>query len=150
MRADVVAAGPLDETFLAARTAPAQVRMLVELRLSAWGLAGMRDDVTLIASELVSNAVVHTPDGGVIRVRFTRVACGVLLAVWDSSDGRPTIKRPLEAVAGDAAPDAAALDRGHDDGTGGRGLPIVEALASACGVTPTEPSGKWVWAQCAV
>ncbi|WP_169809415.1 ATP-binding protein [Actinomadura chibensis] len=150
MSADVVAAGPLDETFLAARTAPGRVRVLVELRLAAWGLAGLRDDVTLIASELVSNAVVHAPDGGSIRVQFTRVAGGVLLAVWDSSDGRPTIKRPLGVVAGDTAPDAAALDPGHDDGTGGRGLPIVEALATAYGVSPTEPSGKWVWARCAV
>lgn len=140
--------GRLDVRFLAARTAPGQVRMLVELRLSAWGLARMRNDVTLIASELVSNAVVHASDGGEIRVRFTRAACGVLLAVWDSSDRRPTIRRPLGAVAGDVAPDAAALDPGHDDGTCGRGLPIVAALAAACGVTPTEPIGKWVWARC--
>lgn len=38
--------GTLDVTFLAAQTAPRQIRMLVELRPAAWELAGLRDDVT--------------------------------------------------------------------------------------------------------
>ncbi|WP_433228726.1 ATP-binding protein [Actinomadura formosensis] len=143
MSADAV--GGLDVTFLAARTAPGQVRALVELRLGAWGLAGLRDEVTLIASELVTNAVRHTPDRK-IRVRFTREARGVLLAVWDSCDAMPARKPAASDVA---SPDAAALEAGHEAGTGGRGLPIVEALASACGVSPTVPHGKWVWARVA-
>ncbi len=138
------AVGGLDVTFLAARTAPGQVRAQVELRLAAWGLAGLRDEVTLIASELVTNAVRHTPDRK-IRVRFTREARGVLLAVWDSCDALP-VRKPASSAA---SPDAAALEAGHMEETGGRGLPIVEALASACGVSPTVPHGKWVWARVA-
>lgn len=137
----------LDVTFRAARTAPGQVRTLVELRLGSWGLAALRDDVTLIASELVTNATVHTPDGSEIRVRFTREQRGVLLQVWDSSDVLPVRRRAPESVAAVAAPDAAALNPGHDDGTGGLGLPIVAALASEYGVTPTEPRGKYAWAR---
>ncbi|TDD13723.1 hypothetical protein E1287_43130, partial [Actinomadura sp. KC06] len=69
----------LDLTCLAARTVPGQVRTLVELRLASWGLDALRDDVTLIASELVTNAVRHTPKQG-IRMRLMREAGGVLLA----------------------------------------------------------------------
>lgn len=84
-------------------------------------------------------------EGGEIRVRFTREPAGVLPAVWDSPDGRPVHKRPLGAVLGDAAPDTEALSPGRDDGTDGRGLPLVDALADEYGVTETEPGGKWAW-----
>ncbi|TDD37100.1 hypothetical protein E1287_09175 [Actinomadura sp. KC06] len=47
----------LDTTFLASATAPAQVRTLVELRLASWGLGRLRDDMALIASELVTNSL---------------------------------------------------------------------------------------------
>lgn len=116
----------LDVRFLAALTAPAQVRTLVELRLATWGLAELRDDVTLIASELVTNSVQYAPERE-MRVRFTRERRGVLLEVWDSSDAMPVRKRDA-------------------DGLSGRELPIVEALATRCGVCRTEPRGKWVWA----
>ncbi|MEU5987460.1 ATP-binding protein [Spirillospora sp. NPDC047418] len=137
----------LDMTCLASRTAPGQVRTLVEYRLASWGLARLCDDVQLIASELVTNAVEHTPDDAEVRVMFTREPGSVLLAVWDSSGALPVRKRALGAVAGDSTPDAESLEPGYDDGTGGRGLPIVEALAEKCGVTETEPRGKWVWAR---
>lgn len=50
----------------------------------------------------------------------------------------------------DIVPDPLALEPGHVAGMGGRGLVIVQALASECGVTATRPSGKWVWARCAI
>ncbi|MGW5412431.1 ATP-binding protein [Actinomadura geliboluensis] len=141
----------LDTELLAAKTAPGQVRSLVELRLASWGLAWLADDMTLIASELVTNAVVHGARGGRIRVRLQLEHAGVLLAVWDPSDRSPVRKRPLEAVLGDAAPDAEALGSDRDDSTGGRGVPIIQALADECGVTPTtDPAGKWVWARVSV
>ncbi|MFI0369365.1 ATP-binding protein [Actinomadura sp. 1N219] len=143
---DVVPDAGLDLTCLAARTVPGQVRTLVELRLASWGLDALRDDVTLIASELATNAVRHTLEQE-MRVRLTREAGGVLLAVWDSSDVLPVRKRTLETIAGDVSPDASALEMGRDDGTGGRGLPVVELLSSECGVTPTDPAGKWVWSR---
>ncbi|MFI0485421.1 ATP-binding protein [Actinomadura sp. 9N215] len=142
-------AGTLDTTFTASVTAPSQVRMLVRLRLASWGLGRLGDDVALIASELVTNAV-KWGDEREIRVRLAREPRGVLLAVWDSSDGKPVRQRALSVAASDTAADAAALDPGYDAGMGGRGLPIVEALASKCGVAQTTPAGKWVWARVAV
>ncbi|WP_179271805.1 ATP-binding protein [Actinomadura meyerae] len=123
----------------------------MELRLASWGLAWLADDMTLIASELVTNAVVHGACGGRIRVRLRLEPASVLLAVWDPSERSPVRKRPLEAVLGDAAPDAEALSPEREDGTGGRGVPIVQALADECGVAPTaDPVGKWVWARLSV
>ncbi|WP_030176215.1 ATP-binding protein [Spirillospora albida] len=136
----------LDITCLAARTAAGQVRMLIELRLAEWGLSGIADDMCLIAGELVANAVKCTPDDK-IRVRLTRESCAVLLGVWDSSDRSPVANRLTEVSLEDITPDPAALDPGHEDGTGGRGLSIVEALSSQCGVDRTDPHGKWVWSR---
>lgn len=141
--ATVATRATLDMTFLAAQTAAGQVRTVVRLRLAEWGLDGLADDVCLIAGELVANAVKCTPDGQV-RVRLTREPGGVLFGVWDSSDDLPVAKPPPD-LAADIAPDPEALDPGHDEGTCGRGLPIVEALSSQCGVDKTEPHGKWVW-----
>ncbi|TDB83620.1 ATP-binding protein [Actinomadura sp. KC216] len=100
---------------------------MVELRLASWGLAVLRDDATLVASELVTNAIRYASERE-IRVRFAREGRGVLLEVWDPSDLMPVRKQDAEGLCG-------------------RGLPIVEALAFGCGVCPTEPCGKWVWAR---
>ncbi|TDD79643.1 ATP-binding protein [Actinomadura darangshiensis] len=123
------------------------MRTLVEIRLGEWGLGKIAGDVLLIAGELVANAVEATPDRE-IRVRFAREVSAVLLAVWDSSAKMPVVRPVVEMVLDDVTPDARALDDGYDDGTGGWGLPIVQALASKCGVTETRP-GKWIWARVA-
>jgi hypothetical protein len=111
----------LDMTFLAAWTAPGQVRTHIEFRLSEWRLLGIAEDVHLIAGELVANAVEETPDGE-IRVQFTREPNAVLLAVWDSSDDMPVSGPVVELSLLDIEPDPHALEPGHDDGTGGWGL----------------------------
>ncbi|RKS76235.1 anti-sigma regulatory factor (Ser/Thr protein kinase) [Actinomadura pelletieri DSM 43383] len=121
----------------AAATAPARVRRWVQGRLAEWELADIGDDLALIASELVTNAIRCTV-GREIKVRLTREPGAVRLAVWDASDGRPVRRR---SAGGDDDPEA---------GTGGWGLPIVEALSEKCGVTPTRPRGKWVWARYAI
>ncbi|WUH98989.1 ATP-binding protein [Spirillospora sp. NBC_00431] len=143
---NVVATRRLDVTFPAAPIVPGQVRTLVELRLVEWDLTGLVDDVTLIASELVTNAVRHA-SGREIRVRFTREPYGVLLSVWDASDAMPVRGLPVNSAADATAPNATALEAGRLDGMGGRGLPIVQALAHRCGVSRTEPHGKWTWAR---
>lgn len=140
-----VESGELDISCLAGRTVPGLVRTLVELRLREWGLAKIAGDVLLVAGELVANAVEATPDRE-IRVRFSREVSAVLLAVWDSSAQMSVVRPVVEVVLDDITPDARALDDGHDDGTGGWGLPIVQALACKAGVTETR-SGKWVWAR---
>ncbi|WP_169744419.1 ATP-binding protein [Spirillospora albida] len=123
--------------------------MMLELRLGEWGLARIAGDVHLVAGELVANAVRAAPDGE-IRVRFVREVRSVFLAVWDSSDGRPVVRPVAELSLDDIVPDARALDPGHDDGTGGWGLPIVQALSLRCGVERTAPHGKWVWSRIAL
>ncbi|WUH98947.1 hypothetical protein OHR68_36455 [Spirillospora sp. NBC_00431] len=72
-----------------------------------------------------------TPDRE-IRVRFTREAAGVLLAVWDSGEGRPVVRPVVEMALDDVVPDVLALEPGHEEG--GRGMQIVQGLASRCGV----------------
>lgn len=131
----------LDITCLASPTVPGQVRTLLGIRLSEWKPIGVADDMFLIASELIANAVKSTPDRE-IRVRVTREPDGILLGVWDSSKEMPVARAVSVA---DASPDHEALDVGHDDGTGGWGLPIVKALSFRCGVKETHPKGKWVW-----
>ncbi|GAA4231688.1 hypothetical protein GCM10022254_29580 [Actinomadura meridiana] len=138
--------GELDMSLLAAPTAPGMMRSLMEFRLREWGMARNADDVYLVASELITNAVRSVPDRE-IRVRLVRECGAVVVGVWDPSDVMPVIRPLVEMTLDDVVPDARALD---DGGTGGLGLPIVQALSVECGVTRTEPFGKWVWAKVAV
>ena len=81
-------------------------------------------EVTLVASELVSNVIQHTDDGGELRAwRGERVRIEV-------SDGDPVVPQPRE----------------EPTVLGGRGLRIVAQLADAWG-TAVEPQGKTVWAE---
>lgn len=137
-----VQAGELDISCLAGVRVPGGVRRLVESRLGEWGVGKGADDVVLVVAELVANAVRCAP-GREVRVKVGREVGGVLVAVWDSSDVMPVVRALAEAD--DVVPDPCALEPGHEDG--GRGLPIVQALASRCGVRRTEPCGKWVWAE---
>ena len=86
----------------------------------------------LIAAEPITNAVKPTPDRE-IHVRFTRERNSVLFAVRDGSDERPVSKRPSRDASVDVSADPLASSPGHDDGTGGWGLPIVEAPSAHCG-----------------
>lgn len=146
MGINTVSSDELDMTCLGSPTGPGMVRTLVEMRLNQWGLTGIVEDVVLIAGELVANAVEAAPYRE-IGVQFRREAGAVLLGVWDCSDAMPLARPIVELCLDDIVPDARALDPGHDDQTGGWGLPIVAALASECGVRATPPRGKWVWAR---
>jgi hypothetical protein len=66
----------------------------------------------------------------------------VLLAVWDSSDHMPTVKEVVELTLDDLD-----LSEENFDNNGGWGLPLVRALSCDCGVSKTNPRGKWVWAR---
>ncbi len=120
--------------------------MMIDFRLRHWRMLHVAHDVHLIVGELIANAVRSTPDGE-IRIRVVREPDSILLWVWDGSDEMPVARPVAELTLDDIVPDPHALDPGHDDGTGGWGLPIVQALSSECGVHPTEPHGKWVWAR---
>ncbi len=83
------------------------------------------DRAVLIASELVSNVIIHASSGGELALDVGKGQ--VRLAVTDQSD---------------RAPDAIHHAR-HD--THGRGLAIVAALASQWGIEVLD-KGKVVWA----
>jgi anti-sigma regulatory factor (Ser/Thr protein kinase) len=90
---------------------------------------GVVDDVEIVVSELITNAVrVSRPDWPVtLRLLIDQEA--VLVAVHDESDELPEIR-----------------DVGLDE-TAGRGLLIVEALSGGhCGYTLGLYGGKTVWA----
>src|SRR6266545_5565411 len=141
MGARTTALGGLDMTCLAAATLAAEARQRIGIRLAAWGLEHVAHDARLIASELIANACAATPEGEV-RIRFTREPTTVLLAVWDSSDEMPQVKPIVELD-----PQDLDLSPENWDDNGGWGLPMVQAIASECGVKPTDPRGKWVWAK---
>jgi anti-sigma regulatory factor (Ser/Thr protein kinase) len=90
-------------------------------------------DVLLVVSELVSNAVVHTPTPppsptDQLDVGWDLHDHEVFVRVNDSSPGNPSVR-----VA-------------DDQRSGGRGLAIVAAIASEWGVRPVT-CGKQVWAR---
>jgi anti-sigma regulatory factor (Ser/Thr protein kinase) len=83
------------------------------------------DDCALIVSELVTNAVLH--GGTSVRLRLTASTGWVYVEIADDGAGHP---RPTD---------------GDLDATDGRGLLIVNSLASDWGVTLNPGGGKTVW-----
>lgn len=101
-------------------------RSFVRDALERWGVARRVDDVVLLASELFTNAVLHGE--GAVDVRLTLTDHHVRLEVVD--DGASPVARRQGATTGDY---------------GGRGLAIVEMLASAWG---SDDRGRTrVWAE---
>jgi anti-sigma regulatory factor (Ser/Thr protein kinase) len=85
------------------------------------------EDAILVASELVENAVRHAPGPGRLRVELR--ASRLSIAVTDGNPGPPVL-----------VPASAATIRG------GRGIAVVDAVASAWGHVPHPDGGKVVWA----
>lgn len=87
------------------------------------------DAATLLTSELVTNAIVHTASGspdGSVTVVVVDVTDGVLIEVIDDgSSGTPVVKRDLLA-------------------TDGHGLYLVQQLAAQWGYL-RDPAGTTVW-----
>ncbi|MCX4768002.1 SpoIIE family protein phosphatase [Streptomyces sp. NBC_01275] len=109
--------------------APARARAHVSALLRQWQTRGdTRDDVPLLVSELVTNAVRFA--AGPITIRLIRAGPGLLCEVGDTGNGRPRLGR------------GGLLD------DGGRGLHIVHRLTTRWGVRWTD-TGKVVWAEVA-
>ncbi|MFC6084405.1 ATP-binding protein [Sphaerisporangium aureirubrum] len=104
----------------------AKCRALVRETLTGWQMPGLVDDVVLVVSELLGNALIH---GGPPILLTLRAARGVLSgAVTDRGPGWPRIRE-------------AGADREH-----GRGLRIVAALTDGWGVDPVPTGiGKTIW-----
>ena len=104
----------------------AAARRLVVSACGTWDLQALSDDISLIVTELVANAIRHA--GTDIEVSLRRADLGLRLEVRDGSV-RPL--RPRAALSSDE---------------GGRGLLLVDALSTRYGVQG-EPDGKRVWVE---
>ena len=102
----------------------AAARRFVTKVLEGWDHRELLDSVTLLVSEVVTNAVVHA--GTELEVSVKLLAEAVRIEVTDRSE---TLPEPRQAADGD---------------TSGRGMALVEILADAWGVEPL-PVGKTVW-----
>jgi hypothetical protein len=80
--------------------------------------------VVLLANELATNAIVHSRLTFEVTVDLT--ATCVKISVDDLSAVLPVVGRP------------------SDEGTGGRGLAMIAAIADRWGIEPT-PAGKRTW-----
>ena len=104
---------------------PGEARAAVATFTERLGLQEIVDDLTLVVSEMVTNAVRYADPPLAIEMQAGPDA--VLVAVEDGSPERPHARA--------AGPDA----------EGGRGLMLIDLLAAEHGVRPGPP-GKTVWA----
>ena len=84
------------------------------------------DTIALLVTELVTNAILHARTPLQLTLQ-SRLDC-VRICVEDESDEQPAVRRY------------------ESDAVTGRGLALVEQLASSWGVDAT-PSGKVVWCE---
>ena len=119
-----------EQLHLHIRALPAEVRKVrrkVRQTLTWWGCSSETvDDMVLLASELAGNAVVHGGDG-LITVNLLRLGNRLLLEVTDASPVAPTVRQA-----------------GSEDEQG-RGMYLVEEIASAWGVRREPGGGKAIW-----
>ena len=107
--------------------AVAAARRLVRDTLATWGLPALADDLTVVVSEVVTNAIVHAKS--TMTLSLHRQGRSVRGEVADHSPVWPT---PLPARPTEE----------H-----GRGLAIIAAYSERWGVDPS-PDGKIVWFVC--
>lgn len=123
------------QRFSATRRGARLTRRLTEYQLHAWGVpygTPLSETVTLVVAELCSNAVLHgCVPGRDFELRLVRDRESGCVRV-EVSDTHPAL--PVRS-----APDL------HEDC--GRGLLLVEALATRWGVSARVGSGKTVWAE---
>ena len=100
-------------------------RRFVAEALDEWGI-GARDDVAVVTSEIVTNALRHAT--GPVSLALSSEAAALRLEVSDGSSIVPIV-RELDHQA-----------------TGGRGMLLVERLVDRWGAD-LSPGGKTVWVE---
>jgi serine phosphatase RsbU (regulator of sigma subunit)/anti-sigma regulatory factor (Ser/Thr protein kinase) len=108
----------------------AEVRSFLRDLLQSWDRAPALDDMQVMASEVVTNALIHAHSK--VDLRLRRYANRIRVEVQDSDPNPPIPTSLLEDEAG------------NEEAEGGRGLLIVEALAHAWGSSPAG-RGKITW-----
>jgi anti-sigma regulatory factor (Ser/Thr protein kinase) len=110
-----------------------EVRAFTRATLERWEITDRSDDITLVVSELLTNALEHAaprPGGWPVRVGLlqSRPGTAVLCAVADAS-----CAPPVPAPPGHLA-------------ESGRGLHVIEEVSDSWGYTTAPRRGKVVWA----
>lgn len=105
-------------------TSAAEARRFIDVTLTGWGCEALVDSVVLLVSEVVTNAILHARSD--IEIRVGDRGAMIRVEVTDQGEGDP-VRRAF-----------------GEDATSGRGLAILEQVASAWGVTRTA-GGKLVW-----
>jgi anti-sigma regulatory factor (Ser/Thr protein kinase) len=105
-------------------TSARAAREFVAETLERWGRREQTEAAVLLTSELVTNAIIHARTQVAVTIRVADQ--GLRVVVVDESDHRPSLRTDTNELAG------------------GRGLRLVEAMASSWGVFP-EGQGKAVW-----
>lgn len=115
------------------RRCPGRARRVLRRQLQVWGVSGeLADTAELLLSELVTNAVQAQASGGPdVGVRFSWAGGRLRLEVRDASGELPV------------------RNEAEEDDECGRGLVLVDALASGWGVV-RGAIGKTVWVEVAV
>ncbi|HZC73765.1 MAG TPA: response regulator [Jatrophihabitans sp.] len=108
-------------------TSAREARAFTTATLEAWGVTEIADDMLLVVTELVNNAVTHTRGECELRISVSPLSLRVEVA--DYGAGTPD---PLPQ----------SLTRNH-----GRGLHLVDALTAAWGFEAVDGGGKVVWAE---
>lgn len=107
-----------------------EVRHFLDGLLRRWELVPLLDDVQVMASEVVTNALIHAHSA--VDLRLREYPNRIRVEVQDSDPNPPVPTTLLEDEAG------------NEEAETGRGLLIVEALAQAWGTSPAG-RGKVTW-----
>ncbi len=109
----------------AVASSAAQARSFAESALAEWGLFGLRDTVSLLVTELISNGVRHAQTTLELILRFDDVSLRVAVA---DGDPRPPITHARHGLT-----------------VGGWGLALIDSLSARWGTDIDDARGKTVW-----
>lgn len=103
-------------------------RSVARALVQAWGFPELAEDAQLVISELLTNVIKHAAGTLTVQLVVTGLDNGIRLALSDGSPRRPSVKNV------------------PPDRPNGRGMMLVEALATRWGAE-TDGVGKTVWAE---